>query len=170
MRLYILGQYRALRQIWKLRYNAYWRLYGYTIRGKENRFVKVSSYNKEFNKLIEGIMYEIFQGILDKGITIEKLSNPNALAEMLDNLQKLLRNRTYNEIEDIASHWAVAFESLLVLLDDDNLMRDRLNIRSVSRYQRLIELGEKLKVPVAKETLYLLVSCKENGSISPTGG
>ena len=44
-------------------------------------------YNKEFNKLFEGIMYEIFQGILDKGITIEKLSNPNALAEMLDNLQ-----------------------------------------------------------------------------------
>ena len=36
-------------------------------------------------------------------------------------------------------------------------MRDRLNIRSVSRYQRLIELGEKLKVPVAKETLYLLL-------------
>jgi hypothetical protein len=144
----------------ELRYNAYWRMYGYTIRGKENRFVKVSSYNKDFNKLFEGIMYEIFQGILDKGITIEKLSNPNALAEMLDNLQKLLRNRTYNEIEDIASHWAVAFESLLVLLDDDNLMRDRLNIRSVSRYQRLIELGEKLKVPVAKETLYLLALAK----------
>lgn len=90
-------------------------------------------------------MYEIFQGILDKGITIEKLSNPNALAELLDNLQKLLRNRTYNEIEDIASHWAGAFESLLVLLDDDNLMRNRLNIRSMGRYQRLIELGEKLK-------------------------
>lgn len=36
-------------------------------------------------------------------------------------------------------------------------MRDRRNIRSVSRYQRLIELGEKSKVPVAKETLYLLL-------------
>src|SRR5215216_2707412 len=141
----------------ELRYNAYWRLFGYNIKGKENRFVKVASYNKEFNKLFEAIMYEIFQGILDKGITIEKLSNPNALAELLDNPQKLLRNRTYNEIEDIASHWAVAFESLLVLLDDDKLMRDRLNIRSVGRYQRLIELGEKLKVPVAKETLYLFL-------------
>ena len=141
----------------ELRYNAYWRLFGYTIKGKENRFAKVPSYNKDFNKLFEGIMYEIFQGILDKGITIEKLSNPNALAEMLDNLQKLLRNRTYNEIEDIASHWAVAFHSLLVKLDDDKLMRDRLNIRSLGRYQRLIELGEKLRVPVAKETLYLLL-------------
>jgi len=139
----------------ELRYNAYWRLFGYTIKGKENKFVKVSSYNKEYNKLFEGIMYETFQGILDKGITIEKLGNPAALAEMLDNLQKLLHNRTYNEIEDIASHYAVAFESLFVLLDDDNLMQNRLNIRSVSRYQRLIELGEKLKVPVAKESLYL---------------
>jgi len=74
---------------------------------------------------------------------------------MLDNLQKLLINRTYNEIQDIASHWAVAFESLLLLLDDNHLMQDRLNIRSLSRYQRLIELGEKLKVPVAKESLYL---------------
>lgn len=36
-------------------------------------------------------------------------------------------------------------------------MRDKLNIRSVGRYQRLIELGEKLKVPVAKETLYLFL-------------
>jgi hypothetical protein len=42
-------------------------------------------------------------------------------------------------------------------LDYDKLMRDRRNIRSVSRYQRLIELGEKSKVPVAKETLYLLL-------------
>lgn len=100
-------------------------------------------------------MYEVFQGILDKNITIEKLGNPSALAEMLDNLQQMLLNRTYNEVEDIASYWAVAFESLLLLLDDNHLMQDRLNIRSVTRYQRLIELGEKLKVPVAKESLYL---------------
>jgi len=109
----------------ELRYNAYWRLFGYTIKGKENSFPKVPAYNKEFNKLFEGIMYEIFQGILDKGITIEKLSNPNALAELLDNLQKLLRNRTYNEIEDLGSYWAAAFNSLRELLDNDALMKHR---------------------------------------------
>ena len=111
----------------ELRYNAYWRMFGYTIKGKEN-FPKTANYNKEFNKLFEEIMYEIFQGILDKDNTIEKLSNPNTLAELLENLQKLLKNRDYNEIPDIASYWATAFNGLLELLEDDALMVDRLNI------------------------------------------
>lgn len=114
----------------QLRYNAYWRLYGYTIKGKEN-FPKVSSYNKDFNKLLESIMYEIFQIILDKGISIEKLGNPNALAELLDNLQKLLLNRPYNEIEDISTYWYLAFTGLLSLLDDDQLMKTRLGITAL---------------------------------------
>jgi hypothetical protein len=139
----------------QVRYNAYWRLYGYTIKGKES-FAKVASYNRDFNKLFESIMYETFQGILDKGITIEKLGNPNALAELLDNLQKLLRNRTYNEIEDISSYWYLAFTGLLSLLDDDQLMKTRLGIRALGRYKRLQELAEKLKISIPKETLYLL--------------
>ena len=140
----------------ELRYNAYWRMFGYTIKGKEN-FPKTANYNKEFNKLFEEIMYENFQGILDKDNTIEKLSNPNTLAELLENLQKLLKNRDYNEIPDIASYWATAFNGLLELLEDDALMVDRLNIRSTGNYQRLIELGQKLGVGVARESLYFLL-------------
>jgi hypothetical protein len=138
-----------------LRYNAYWRLYGYTIKGKEN-FPKVPSYNKDFNKTFESIMYEIFQGILDKGITIEKLANPNALAELLDNLQKMLRDKTYNQVEDIAGQWGLALEGLLALLEKDELIKTRLGIRATGKYKRLQALADMLKISIPKETLYLL--------------
>lgn len=142
-----------------LRRNAYWRMFGFTIKNN-NDFPKVRSYNSEFTKTFEAIMYEIFQGILDKGISIEKLGNPNALAEHLDNFHTMLINRKYNEIEDISAYWAFALERLLSLLDDDDFMIRRLNIRSDGRKSRLIELGERLRVPVAKETLYLFQLAK----------
>jgi hypothetical protein len=142
----------------QLRYNAYWRLFGYTIKGKENNFPKVSSYNPEFNRTFESIMYNIFQGILDKDITIEKLGNPNALAELLDNLGRQLRGRTYNEIEDLSENWSIIFYKLILMLEDDHLMTDRLGIRSTDPARRLIELGEKVKVSaVAKATSYLFL-------------
>ena len=143
----------------ELRRNAYWRMFGYTIKNN-NQFLKVRSYNAEFNKTFEGIMYEIFQGILDKDIAIEKLSNPNALSNLLINLHEMLNNRKYNEIEDISAYWATALEGLLSLLEDNDFMQRRLNIRSEGTDRRLIELGERLRVPVAKETLYLLQLAK----------
>jgi hypothetical protein len=144
----------------RLRYNAYWRMFGYVIRGKERNFERVQAYNGQFNKTFESIMLNIAQGVLDKQITIEKLSNPSALAELLDDFQKMLINRTYNEIEDISSNYAIVFELLLKWLDDDKLMVQRLNIRSQGRYPRLIELGQRVKVPVAKESLYLFILAK----------
>lgn len=138
----------------ELRYNAYWRLFGYTIKGKE-AFPKAGSYNSEFNKTFEDIMYNIAQGILDLDITTEKVANPDALAMLLNDLRRQLLNRTYNEIENIASYWFAAFEMLRQLLQSDRLMVQRLGIRSTQVDRRLIELGEKLKVPVAKETMYL---------------
>jgi hypothetical protein len=144
----------------RLRYNAYWRMFGYVIRGKERNFERVQAYNGQFNKTFEAIMLNIAQGVLDKQITIEKLSNPSALAELLEDFQKMLINRTYNEIEDIASYWAVAFESLVNWLDDAKLMVQRLNIRAQGRYPRLIELGQRLRTPIAKESLYLFILAK----------
>jgi len=143
----------------ELRRNAYWRMFGYTIRNN-NAFPKVRGFNSEFNKNFEAIMYEIFQIILDKGIAIEKIGNPNALSNLLINLHEMLNNRKYNEIEDISAYWYLGLERLLSLLDDDDFMQRRLNIRSEGRDRRLIELGEKLRVPVAKETLYLLQLAK----------
>lgn len=143
----------------ELRRNAYWRMFGYTIRNN-NEFPKVRTYNSEFNKNFEAIMYEIFQIMLDRGIAIEKLGNPNALANLLINLHEMLNNRKYNEIEDMSAYWHIGFERLLSLLDDDDFMQRRLNIRAEGRDRRLIELGEKIRVPVAKETLYLLQLAK----------
>ena len=143
----------------ELRSNAYWRMFGYTIRNN-NQFPKVSSYNSEFNKTFEAIMYEIFQIMLDKGIVTEKMGNPNALANLLINLQEMLNNRKYNEIEDISNYWYLGFERLVSLLNDDYFMQRKLNIRSGGTDRRLIELGEKLHVPVAKESLYLLQLAK----------
>ena len=94
----------------ELRRNAYWRMFGYTIRNN-NQFPKVRSYNSEFNKTFEAIMYEIFQIMLDKDAVTEKMGNSNALAILLINLQEMLNNRKYNEIEDISNYWSLAFES-----------------------------------------------------------
>jgi hypothetical protein len=142
----------------QLRYNAYWRLFGYTIKGRENNFPKVSSsYNREFNSTFESIMYNISQGILDKDITTEKLGNPNAIAELLENLGRQLRSRTNNEIEDLSEYSAYAFYRLILLLENDHLMTLRLGIKSTDPSRRLIELGEKVRVHVAKETIYLFL-------------
>ncbi|HEX9317329.1 MAG TPA: hypothetical protein VF884_00165 [Nitrososphaeraceae archaeon] len=143
-------------QLDELRYNAYWRLFGYKIRGKEI-FPKAVNYNSEFNKTFELAMYNIFQMILDKGITTEKVGNPNATAELLDNLKRQLAGRTYNTIEDISQDSAFKLYSLVALLSNNKLMVERLNIRSEDPTRRLIELGEKLKVAVAKETSYLFL-------------
>ena len=140
----------------ELRFNAYWRLFGYTIKGKEN-FPRARGYNAEFNKTFESIMVNIFQLILDKGITIEKMGNPNALATDLDSLQKQLNTRTYNTMEDISQQYAFVFYGLVLLLGNNRLMNERLNIRSEDPARRLIELGERLKVAVAKETSYLFL-------------
>jgi hypothetical protein len=147
-----------------LRYNAYWRLFGYVIKGKESYLaaeLKPTNYNADFNSMFEKIMYEIFQGVLDKQITIEKLANPSALAQLLNDLRRQLQNRTYNEIEDIAELWYANFSMLRLLLNDDtknhDLMVKRLNIRSTGEDKRLIELGEKLNVPVATTSLYLFI-------------
>lgn len=145
-----------------LRYNAYWRLFGYVIKGKEDRLsgdLKPNSYNAEFNTMFEKVMYEIFQGILDNQITIERLGNPNALSQLLNDLSEQLRNRTYNTIEDQAEYWYAVFTALRALVTDDqnnhDLMVKRLNIRSIGEDKRLIELGEKLNVPVAIKSVYL---------------
>ena len=145
----------------KVRRNAYWRLFGYTLRGKGtfpngSRYSGVR-YNAEFNKTFESVMVQIFQIILDKGITLERLGNANALAELLDNLKRQLVGRTYNTIEDISQDFAFKFYSLITLLGNNKLMIDRLSIRSNDPTRRLIELGKKLKVPVAKESSYLFL-------------
>jgi hypothetical protein len=145
----------------KVRRNAYWRLFGYTLRGKGtfpngSRYSGVR-YNAEFNKTFESVMVQIFQIILDKGITLERLGNANALAELLDNLKRQLVGRTYNTIEDISQDFAFKFYSLSTLLGNNKLMIDRLSIRSNDPTRRLIELGKKLKVPVAKESSYLFL-------------
>ena len=145
----------------KVRHNAYWRLFGYTLKGK-GTFPKGSRYsavryNAEFNKTFESIMVHIFQIILDKGITLERVGNENALADLLDNLKSQLVGRTYNTIVDISQDFAFKFYSLITLLGDNRLMHDKLSIRSDDPTRRLIELGEKLKVPVAKESNYLFL-------------
>jgi hypothetical protein len=69
----------------------------------------------------------------------------------LNNLRAQLINRTYNEIEDVAELFALELQTELNELDNDDLMVKRLNIRSIGRENRLVELGEKLRVSVAKQ-------------------
>ena len=47
------------------------------------------------------------------------------------------------------TYWATALEGLLSLLEDNDFMQRRLNIRSEGTNRRLIELGERLRVPVS---------------------
>ena len=140
----------------QLRLAAYWRLFGYEIQMKPN-FPKTANYNADFNKNFEDAMYEIFQGILDQNQQILKLGNPAAVAELLNNLRRQLVNRTYNEIEDVAESSALLMARLLGLLDNNRLIVERLGIRADTRERRLLELGEKLRVPVAKQTPYVFI-------------
>lgn len=137
-----------------LRYNAYHRLFGYVVKGKVN-FPKSTSFNSQYHQLFDGIMINIAHGILDQQIAIERLANPSNLSELLVDLRELLVNRTFNEIEYHSNYWASSIDKLLSLLDNDALMQNRLNIRSYGRDRRLIELGEKLRTPAARQTIYL---------------
>jgi len=100
-----------------LRWNTYHRLFGCVNKGREN-FSRTQFYDAKYLKLWDGIMMNIANGILDKGITIEKLVNPSNLAEMLVDMRDLLVNRTFNEIEYIGNYWALAVDRLLQIPAD----------------------------------------------------
>jgi hypothetical protein len=144
--------------LFDLLHNAYWRVFGYTIKGEEMFPKGDANNNSEFHSTLTTFLFNVFQLIFDKGITSEKVGSPSATAEYANKLQRQLLGRTYNTIEHIADDSAGKLGSLLALLEMDDLMVERLNIRSENPSRRLIELGEMISVPVAKETsdLFLL--------------
>lgn len=140
-----------------LLHNAYFRLFGYTIKGYEN-FPRPVNYNSEFNATFNQFGFNVFQMILDKGITTEKLGSPHATAELANNLRKQMEARTFNTIEHLADDSAIKLYRLIELLQNKKLMIERLGVRSESLSRTLMELGEKVKTPVPKESsdLFLL--------------
>jgi hypothetical protein len=141
----------------ELRYNAYFRLFGYTIKGNET-FPRPENYNSEFNKTLNEFGTALFTLILDKGITSERLGSPHTVAELANAIRKQMEVRTYNTIRHIADDSAIKSYRLIELLQNEKLMVERLGIRSETLARTLIELGEKVKAPVAKESsdLFLL--------------
>ena len=140
-----------------LLHNAYYRMFGYTVKGFET-FPKPENYNSEFNTTLNQFGYNVFQMILDKGITTEQLGSPHATAELANTLRKQMEARLFNTIEHLANDSAIKLYRLIELLQNKRLMIERLGIRLESLSRTLIELGEKFGAPVAKETgdLFLL--------------
>ncbi len=142
----------------QLRYNAYWRLYGYTIKGKDTGFSKVSSSYTEFNKDFETIIINILEGIFFRDITtLPNISNSEAVADLLYTFTNTINNHTYNKIPYITQYWGNAIYSLLILLDDNHLFNDRLSLVSKGRDQRLMDLGIKLNIPVASTCNFFFI-------------
>lgn len=140
----------------QLRLNAYWRLFGLRVPGKVG-LEETPNYNAEFEKTFGEAMIEIFQGILDQGVTGQpQYGNPSAVAEHLNNLRQQLVNRTFNEIRDISEASALHVTRLFSLLDNDEFM-GALNIRSKGRPQRLKDLADKVKPKSDPATQYLLI-------------
>jgi hypothetical protein len=141
-----------------LRHNAYWRLFG-------EKFLKYQPFrsrtekwscgsNTDFEKTLNDILYNIAQGILDKGITIEKIANPHALATLLNDLKQQLLNRTYNDIYAISNYWMCVFGRLRGLLGNTQLgnqLMGKLAISATDEKGRLIQLAEKLNLPIDLE-------------------
>jgi len=150
------------------RLNAYWTMFGYTIRGKEKSFKRTSYYNATFHKKLEDSLFQTAQILLDNtgpvgGITTEHTGNPEALARLLNDLKEMAENRKYNFIAIISNASALAFDLFLTLLDDQNplpqpfaQLYDMLNLTSPGKHGKLTELAELYKVPIVKDPFYYL--------------
>jgi hypothetical protein len=150
----------------ELRLNAYWRLYGLVIPGKEKGFVKSEPHNSQFIARFERILIEIFKIIFDTGITTVKLGDPSRLELELNYLKNEYVSRKFNEMDFIANYWWFIYSRLRAIVEDPTpsspnlegvkLFKEKLGIESNGFDQRLIATGEKLKIPIAKQTKSLL--------------
>jgi len=150
------------------RLNAYWTMFGYTVKGKEKSFRRTPYYNSTFHKKLEDSLFQVAQILLDNtgpvgGITTEHTGNPEALARLLNDLKEMAENRKYNFIETISNASAFAFDLFLRLLDDQNpipqpfaQLYDMLNLSSPGKHGKLTELAELYKVPIVKDPFYNL--------------
>ncbi len=139
----------------QLRYNAYYRMFGYKIEG-ENAFPLSKNTNSEYEKIFEELIQESMSFILDEGITTEKLGDPAKLAVLFNQMRSLLTNRSFNTIPKIAISSKERFEALEGLLHNDSLMVEQLSIKAIEPYNRLLELGEKLSIPIPQTTQYYM--------------
>lgn len=143
----------------QIRFNSYYRLFGWTISGKEDATdFKVESYNQDFRATFEDILKQVVNGILDKAIN-EAATDPDALSRTLVSLQTGLKDHNNNLIPFVATYWSDTFEKLLDLLDNNRLMQT-LNVNTngkdtpEERALRLRRLGAKFNVvisPVAEQ-------------------
>lgn len=136
-------------------FNACHRLFGIPPPGPDQtvftEYIKPEVSANGFFNAFESALTEIALCIQELNITADvRLGNYYTVAEHLNNLKSLLTNNTYNEVEYIAKYSAYCFGQLLALLDTDDLMVKRLQIRAEDRFDRLKELGQLVGKPAAQ--------------------
>jgi hypothetical protein len=112
---------------------------------------------------MQSVISNVVAGMIDNPNVPLKLSNPAALLNSLNMLQTQLADRTNNLVNKTAEFWATAFDKLIALLDDKDLM-EALNVNNTiektaeNRAIRLMRIGQKLgtSTPAAAESFFVL--------------
>jgi hypothetical protein len=99
------------------RLNAYNRMFGLKVKGKEGLVIS-NDYNKDFIPIFRNVMVNIFKGIRDyRDPSNVRIANPDLLSRYLNNLQDNLNSNIINDVNRDAQEWFIAFESLLALME-----------------------------------------------------
>ena len=141
----------------ELRHNAYWRLFGYTIKGNETSFPKTQNFYAGFHEDLMKFHFNVFQLIFDK----PPLSTEKWVVQALQqNMQITFEESCWEELIiplHILQTILLLSECFNYLLANDDLMVKRLQINSEDPSMRLKALAERIEAPVAQQTSHLFL-------------
>jgi len=129
------------------------RMFGYEI--PYTKYPKSRTFNANFHSLQDAILLNISKGVWWTKNQLINQADAGALYELLINMQELLEGRDNNTVTDIANAFTIAYMSMVDLIRDKKLIRDRLNIQQVGDGLILRALGAKFNIQVPANAQYL---------------
>lgn len=133
--------------------NVIHRMFGYEI--PYTKFPKSKTFNANFHSLQDAIFLNISKGVWWSKNQLINQADAGALYELLINMQELLEGRDNNTVTDIANAFTIAYMSMVDLIRDRKLIRDRLNIQQVGDGLILRALGAKFNIQIPANAQYL---------------
>jgi len=138
------------------RLNAYNRMFGLKVKGKEGLVIS-NDYNKDFIPIFRNVMVNIFKGIRDYRDPLNvRVANPDLLSGYLNNLNDNINNNIINDVNRDTQEWFIAFESLLALVENPQF-RTVLGITSAIQDigEYAVNIGIKMGESLPNLNIYL---------------
>jgi len=129
------------------------RMFGYDV--QYTTFPRSKTFNANFHSLQDAIFLNISKGVWWTKNQLINQADAGALYELLINMQELLQGRDNNTVTDISNAFTIAYMSMVDLIRDRKLIRDRLNIQQVGDGLILRALGAKFNIQVPANAQYL---------------